>query len=166
MKKSILTALLLSITALSSFAAEIKLFNAAKKSTPVTQAACMQDGANYLLIFKVAPETPADFAIHNIYIFVDNDRNTGRKGIGNEYYFDIAKKMISSYAADGKGTLHRKAITVLRDGQWYILKVPAKLFDGNKLNEFEMVFNTGGKKSDRIVLRGNAAESADFTAEK
>ena len=166
MKKSILTALLLSVAALSSSGAEIKLFNVAKKSTPVTQAAFMQDDTNCRLIFKVAPETPADFTINNIYLFVDNDRTTGRKGIGNEYYFDIAKKMISTYAADGKGTLHRKAITVSRDGQWYILTFPAKLSADTVLKEFEAVFHCAGKKSDRVILRGNAAETAEFPADK
>ena len=60
-----------------------------------------------VIVYPVAPDAPADFAINSIYIFADQDRNTGRKGIGNEYYFDITKAMISTYAADGKGTLHR-----------------------------------------------------------
>jgi hypothetical protein len=35
-----------------------------------------------------------------------------------------------------------------------------------ELDGFEIVFNTDGKKSDRIVLRGNAAETADFQISK
>jgi hypothetical protein len=166
MKKSILMFLLLTFAALSSFAAEIKLFNAAKNTTAVKQAAFVSDGTDRRLIFKLSPEAPADFAINSIYVFVDNDRATGRKGIGNEYYFDIAKKMISSYTADGKGTLHRKAVTASRDGQWYILTIPAKFFAVKELDGFEIVFNIDGKKSDRIVLRGNAAETADFQISK
>ena len=166
MKKFILTAVLLTITAWSSYGMEIKLFNAVKKTSPVKQTAFTADGEICRLLFRLAPDAPADFAINSIYIFADQDRNTGRKGIGNEYYFDLTKAMISTYTADGKGTLHRKAVTAQRDGEWYTVTFPAKLCAGNPLQEFEVVFHTTKGKSDRSILRGNAAETIELPAAK
>ena len=81
----------------------------------------------YRIAFKLPADTEADFGIVNVYIFADNDRTTGRKNMGNEYFLDVTKSMVSTYSADGKGTLHRKAVTAVRDGEWYILSFSKNL---------------------------------------
>ena len=106
--------------AMTLFAVDGQFFTA-KKGSPAEGAVLVRKNATLALAFKLAPEAPENFNLVNIYMFTDSDRNTGRKGIGNEYYFDIAKGQMSSYAADGQGTLHRNALTVLRAGQWYII---------------------------------------------
>ena len=127
MKKLLFSAVIFSAMLIS--AAEVPLFPAGKKSTQVTHAAVESAGDNHKIAFKLASGTAEDFAIGSIYVFVDQDPKTGRKGIGNEYFIDIAKAMISSYAADGKGTLHRKAVSAKRRSVSMLIlhtpKVPA-----------------------------------------
>ena len=163
MKKLLFSAVIFSAMLIS--AAEVPLFPAEKKSTQVTHAAVETAGDNHKIAFKLASGTAEDFAIGSIYVFVDQDPKTGRKGIGNEYFIDIAKAMISSYAADGKGTLHRKAVSAKRSGDWYILSVSSKFIPADALKEFEMVFNVKNKR-DRIVLRGIATEKVQIPADK
>ena len=105
------------------FAAEVPFFAAAPKS-PVLGVSFAEKGDTLALAFKLPDNTANDFSLINIYLFADSDRNTGRKNMGNEYYFDIPKAMISTYAADGKGTLHRNALNHFRSGEWYIITTP------------------------------------------
>ena len=88
MKKFITIALAATGTFLLS-GMELPLYPAAKKNTPVIQAAFENNGNFYRLAFKLAPGTGNDFSINSVYVFTDNDRNTGRKGIGNEYFLDV-----------------------------------------------------------------------------
>lgn len=144
-------------------AAEVTVYNTAKKSTPVTAVMLDNSGEDYILGFKVAPETPEDFAVGAVYIFVDTDRNTGRKGMGNEYFLDVKKMMVSTYTADGQGTLHRKAVSAKREGQWYMLVFSKKLAPAMPINECEVVFNVGTLR-DRAVLRGTGNGKETFPA--
>ena len=120
----------------------------------------------YRIAFKLPADTEADFGIVNVYIFADNDRTTGRKNMGNEYFLDVTKSMVSTYSADGKGTLHRKAVTAVRDGEWYILSFSKNLAPDTPLKEFEIVFADKKGKRDRVNLRGNALEKAVLPAVK
>ena len=149
------------LAAVVSAAAEVPVFPVVKSTTPVVSAALKDEGDHLLFLFRLAPDAGEKFAVSNVYVYVDNDVKTGRKGIGNEYFIDVPKGMVSGYAADGKGTLHRKAVTASRRGEWYILSVDKKSTAANPFTECEIVFAAGGKK-DRIKMRGNAPAKADF----
>ena len=149
------------IAAVVASAAEVPLYPAVKKNTPVQMAAFENSDGTYRLAFKLASGTAEDFALGGVYVFADEERSTGRKNIGNEYFLDVTKKTVSTYSADGKGKLHRKAVSADRVGDWYILSFSDKLASETVLKEFEIVFNVG-KKSDRIVLRGVAPEKVGF----
>ncbi|MBE6358152.1 MAG: hypothetical protein E7057_02765 [Lentisphaerae bacterium] len=164
MKKIIFAAVLFCTAVLT--AAEVPLYPVAKKQTPATCAAWEENGGMYRIAFKLPADTEADFGIVNVYIFADNDRTTGRKNMGNEYFLDVTKSMVSTYSADGKGTLHRKAVTAVRDGEWYILSFSKNLAPDTPLKEFEIVFADKKGKRDRVNLRGNALEKAVLPAVK
>lgn len=164
MKKFITIALAATGTFLLS-GMDLPLYPAAKKNTPVIQAAFENNGDFYRLAFKLAPGTGNDFSINSVYVFTDNDRNTGRKGIGNEYFLDVKKAMVSTYNADGKGKLHRKALSTVRSGQWYFLKFSSGLNPENPLKDFEIVFNVNNK-SDRVIFRGDSPAKDDVPADK
>lgn len=142
---SLLTAL---VSFCTVFAADGLVFSAAKSSAPVLGAAFAGKGDTLAFMVKLAPDAPADFTLANAYLFTDNDRNTGRKGLGNEYYFDVPKSMISSYEVNGKGTLHRNAISQFRMGQWYILTFDKMLTAGNPIKDFRIVFTAAGKRTE------------------
>ena len=135
------------------WAAEAPFFPA--KNAIVTGASLVEKGDTLALAFKVPANTPDDFSLVNIYLFADSDRSTGRKGMGNEYYFDIPKGMISTYAADGKGTLHRNALNQFRLGEWYIITFDKSLTAATPLKEFEIIFNGMGKRNV-LAMRGKA----------
>ena len=145
--------------AMTLFAVDGQFFTA-KKGSPAEGAVLVRKNATLALAFKLAPDAPENFNLANIYMFTDSDRNTGRKGIGNEYYFDIAKGQMSSYAADGQGTLHRNALTVLRAGQWYIITFDESITAGNPIKEFEIIFNGNGKRGV-VNARGKGAGKVD-----
>ena len=91
------------------------------KGIAINGVSFVENGDTLAFVFKLPADAPQNFALTNIYLFADDKPDTGRKGMGNEYYFDITKAMISTYTADGKGTLHRNAISQFRSGEWYII---------------------------------------------
>ena len=161
MKKFLICSFLL-IGMFVSAAVKAPAFAAAKKASPVLQAAFAKNGSTLCLCLRLKPETPADFSLSNIYLYTDEDRNTGRKGVGNEYYFDIPKSQISSYTKEGKGTLNRNALTIVRSGDWFIIAFDESVTLQNPLKEFEIVFATNSNARDRIVLRGTATEEIEL----
>ena len=107
------------------------------------------------LVFKLTKDAPQDFSLNNIYMYTDQDRKTGRKNLGNEYYFDIAKEQISAYAKNGKGSLFRNALKEVKKDNFYMVIFNENVTTANPLKEFEIIFN-GAKKRGNIILRGNA----------
>jgi hypothetical protein len=107
------------------------------------------------LVFKLTKDAPQNFSLNNIYMYTDQDRKTGRKNLGNEYYFDIAKEQISAYAKNGKGSLFRNALKEVKKDNFYMVVFNKNVTTANPLKEFEIIFN-GAKKRGNIILRGNA----------
>ena len=142
----------------AGYAAEGVFYPLNKKNSPILGAALASKGDTLAFLFKLSADAN-NLTFANIYVFADNDRSTGRKNMGNEYYFDIAKSMISTYAADGKGTLHRNAFSQFRSGQWYIITFDRGITAEKTLKDFEIIFNAGGKRFQlKLTGKGDAAE--------
>jgi hypothetical protein len=155
----LLYSLFAAISALALWAADAPFFPA--KNAIVTGAALVEKGDTMALAFKLPDNSAGDFSLINIYLFADQDRNTGRKGMGNEYYFDIPKGMISTYDADGKGTLHRNALNQFLIGGWYIITFDKSLTAAAPIKEFEIIFNGMGKRNV-LSMRGKAPKMANL----
>lgn len=140
---------------------KVPVFPAEKGSSAVQQIAFCQKGPALYLCFQLKSGTAKDFSLSNVYLFTDGDSKTGRKGIGNEYYFDIAKGMLSSYSPDGRGKLNRNALTEICAGDWYIIAFDESVTLENPIREFEIVFAAGALR-DRAILRGEGKTKAEL----
>ena len=136
--------------AVSAFAGEsAELFPIVRNRSKFTGCAVVDKEDKKILFFQMASPVTDDVDITNIYVHSDNDTKTGRAKVGNEYYIAPAKRMISTYAKDGKGTLCRNAVEVIRQGNWYILKLDPAVFTCGKLSGGSLSF-TCGKMSGRV----------------
>ncbi|MBQ6472921.1 MAG: hypothetical protein IJJ33_13135, partial [Victivallales bacterium] len=153
---------ILFIGALLAVADKASLYKVVKETSPVRQAAFTQKDSTLFICLRLAPGTSKDFALRDIYLFTDDDLLTGRKGIGNEYYFDIGKSQVSSYAPDGRGTLNRNALSAVRVEEWYIVAFDASVTLHNPLQEFEIVFSVSDGTRDRVSLRGTSDEAVEL----
>ena len=143
------------------FAEEVPFYKEKTNNSYVEGASFIETKDSLAIAFKLTQSAPCDFSLNNIYVFSDTNRNTGRKNLGNEYYLDIPKGQISSYATNGKGTLFRNALKEYKVDNYYIIVFDKSVTIANPLKEFEIIFN-GAKKRGNIILRGNTALKANM----
>jgi hypothetical protein len=106
----------------------------------------------HVFVFRMADSDMAVEASFNVYLDADNDRSTGREGIGNDYYLSPAKGLASYY-----GTDRRPAAIPLDVCYWHgrtvIVEVRQERFAGTPLaGKFALFVSTNQRKTPRLEL--------------
>ena len=129
---------LLTVAACCLFAAGIQLFPPTKANKVILGYALHKADNHHWMLFKLAKDAPADVFIDGVYIHADQDKNTGRKKVGNEYYLALKKHGATAYSKDGKETGVRRSAEVFRVGDWMLVRINAEVFKANPLTEYSL----------------------------
>ena len=134
MKKFLISLLLLTVCIL--FAAPVQLYPPKKANKTIVGFALHRDKDFHWMLFKLAKDAPADVVIDCIYLNTDQDKNTGRKKVGNEYYIVPLKKGTTAYSKDGKERGFRRSTELFRLGDWIAIRIKSEVFKDNPLKEY------------------------------
>ena len=152
MKKFLISLLLLTVSIL--FAVPIQLYPPKKANKTIVGFALHRDKDFHWMLFKLAKDAPADVVIDSIYLNTDQDKNTGRKKVGNEYYIVPLKKGATAYSKDGKERGFRRSTELFRLGEWIAIRIKSEVFRDNPLKEYSFWWRNKTCSASIIVAPG------------
>lgn len=156
--KKIFTLLLIFTTVALMAVAKVELFRNPKSTRPFEGVGKVETGTHMWLLFKADPKVKNPPQLTSFYIFADRNAKTGRKGVGNEYYFNLKNGNVTVYAPDGTAKTYRKAVKRFAEKDWQLVAIDKNALTDYKLNEFSVYWNH--KPYRASVQIGGSASSA------
>jgi hypothetical protein len=120
-------------------------------SVPVESVAFAKIAGTYHFVFKLRKDAPKDFTISAMYVYADNDRKTGRPGMGNDYYIVPPKTKLTTYAPSGKGSAAYKIVKTTKTDELLIVSIKADKFANKPLTKFKVTVATAKGKIYLLV---------------